>query len=261
MFLAKPEDGVVWVTGASSGIGKSLALLYSSKGYKVVTTARRETLLKELGLPYYVGDVTDRDQIKTIITKIEAEHGPIALAILNAGTQHRTSKSKLWDDSYRKTLDVNINGTINCLETLVPIMCKRKQGQIAVMSSVAGFAGLPNFGADYTSSKAMLINMCESMQYQLVRKGIHMQVICPAFVDTGLIQTFGVERIKSLFLLSEQNAAQRIYAGLCSSRFCIAFPKRITWLLKLRHFIPYRLQFALTKIFFKMGLSFNSKVR
>ncbi|PJR11522.1 SDR family NAD(P)-dependent oxidoreductase [Sinorhizobium meliloti] len=249
VFTARPEHGLAWVTGASSGIGRAVALRLAEEGYSVVVTARSHEKLVDLqheaaGAGRMIvldGDVTDPKDMERLLAKIEYEHGQVALAVLNAGVVLPVRGDDLHRDAFDTSFAVNLNGVVNCLVPLVEHMKAKGHGQIAIMSSVAGYGGLP-MGAAYGASKAALINMAESLKFDLDRIGIRLQVICPGFVDTKAVPKGGFPRPA---LVSTEEAAERICAGLKSSRFEITFPKRFTYLVKLLRILPYGLYFAL----------------
>jgi short-subunit dehydrogenase len=248
-FRAKPEDGIVWITGASRGIGRATAIKMANLGYKVAVTARSFDALYELDRDYenitaYPGDITDREDMKLLVEQIE-EIGPISLAILNAGGNIK-SNGATFGNSFRDTIDLNFTGTINCLEYIVPLMIKRRKGQIAVMSSISAYGGLPMFGEAYITSKAALISLCECIQPQLERKNVNVQIICPSFVDTGLISR---KIFNTPLMISADKAADEIIKGLQKGGFEISFPKFVVFGFKLAQLLPYKLYFMAAKLF------------
>lgn len=251
VFTARPEHGLAWITGASSGIGRAVALRLVEEGYAVVVTARNHdnlvALQHEATGPGKIivldGDVTHPGDMERLLTAIEYEHGQVALAILNAGVAIPVRGDDLRYEAFEESFAVNLHGVVNCLVPLVEHMKAKGQGQIAIVSSVVGYSGLP-MGAAYGATKAALINMAESLKFDLDRIGIRLQLICPGFVDTQ-------GAVKGDFprpaLVSVETAAERISQGLKSQRFEISFPKRFTYLVKLLQFLPYAAYFALVK--------------
>jgi NAD(P)-dependent dehydrogenase (short-subunit alcohol dehydrogenase family) len=142
-------------------------------------------------------------------------------------------------EDFEKTFAVNLHGTVNCLLPAVRHMQARGHGQIAIVSSISGYGGLPT-GAAYGATKAALINMAESLKFDLDKAGIRLQIINPGFVATA-------ETAKNTFsmpaLVSAEEAAARIVSGLKSRGFEITFPKRFTYRMKLLKFLPYGLYF------------------
>ncbi|MBY5552598.1 SDR family NAD(P)-dependent oxidoreductase [Rhizobium leguminosarum] len=249
-FIAHPEHGIVWISGASSGIGRALALRLAGEGYKVAVTARSHEKLVELqaeanGLSGSIivldGDVTDAEDMEHVMASIEYEHGTLAMAILNAGVCLPVHADDLKRTDFEKSFAVNLSGVVNCLLPAIRHMKAKGQGQIAIVSSVTGYGGLPT-GAAYGATKAALINMAESLKFDLDKMGIRIQLVSPGFVDTPATR-------KNAFpmpaLVSVEEAAREIAAGLKSQAFEITFPKRFTAMLKLARLLPYSVYFTL----------------
>ncbi|NNU66484.1 MULTISPECIES: SDR family NAD(P)-dependent oxidoreductase [Rhizobium] len=249
-FIAHPEHGIVWISGASSGIGRALALRLAGEGYKVAVTARSHEKLVELqaeanGLSGNIivldGDVTDAEDMEHVMASIEYEHGTLAMAILNAGVYLPVHAEDLNRTDFEKSFAVNLSGVVNCLLPAIRHMKAKGQGQIAIVSSVTGYGGLPT-GAAYGATKAALINMAESLKFDLDKMGIRIQLVSPGFVDTPATR-------KNAFpmpaLISVEEAAREIAAGLKSQAFEITFPKRFTTMLKLARLLPYSVYFTL----------------
>ena len=241
MYTAKPQDGIVWVTGASAGIGKELVRELINRRYTVAVSARDRVSLDHLEKIYrgrvlvYPCDITDVEQVKQTIADIES-HGPIALAILNAGGMGSTIKD---------TMALNFTGTLDCLECVTSYMETRKRGQIAVMASVSGFVALPFFGDGYVVSKAALIRLCEVLRPKLKQKGINLQVVSPSFIRTTLLSH---DAFNMPFMITPEKAAYKIVNGLQTNKFEITFPKITAYWLKFIGLMPYPLYFLLTRV-------------
>lgn len=238
--LTPPKQGCAWITGASTGIGRELALRLAKLGWVVAVSARRKELLDEVAqhnqnLKVFACDVTDATAMATTVAQIEAQHGPIQLAVLNAGTYQHESVTKLNAKDFTNIINTNLLGVVHGLVPVLAGMRARGSGHIALVSSVAGYTGLGGSLA-YGASKAALINLAEALAAELHGQGIKLQVICPGFVATPLTaqNTFPMP-----FLISAEQAVDRIIKGLASSRFEIAFPKRMVWLLKILRCLPY----------------------
>lgn len=244
-----PADGCAWVTGASSGIGRALALRLAREGWTVIATARRADALTDLAAePESVGrirpmpgDVTDAAAMAALVAEAEAAHGPIALAVLNAGTYAPDGIDGFDVEAFRKVGDINVQGAANCLAPLLPGWRARRLGHLALVASVAGYRGLPRALA-YSSSKAALIALAESLRFDFVPAGLKVQLINPGFVRTPLTDK---NDFPMPFLMELDAAVDRIVSGLASDRFEIAFPRRLAWPLKLLRCLPNRLYFAL----------------
>ena len=224
-----------FITGASSGIGAALATKCMTAGHRVTAVARRADRLTALGDGHdgfysAVGDVTDADSIKQIVGEAKARLGPVDCAILNAGIYTPQDTTSIDPSVYARHMDVNYMGVVNALPSLVEGMLAQGQGQIAIVSSVAGWRGLPRAAA-YGPTKAALISLAESMTFDLAPRGIDIKVVCPGFVET---ESTAVNDYDMPGLISADTAADEILAGLKTDRFVIQFPKgfarRMSWL-------------------------------
>ena len=139
--IMQPEDGSAWITGASSGIGRALALELASRGWRVYATARRDGPLQELadehaGIVPLPGDVTSLDDMRDAVARITAD-GPLALAIFNAGVYKPMRAQTFSAADAKQTFDVNLTGVANGLEPVLEYMIERRTGHIALVASVA----------------------------------------------------------------------------------------------------------------------------
>lgn len=241
---------VVWVTGASSGIGRALALRLARGGDRVAASARGSEQLDELaresqGAPGeihpYPLDVTERTAPPATVATIEQELGRIDVAVLAAGTHQPVHAADFKAEDLARLVAVNVLGVGNCLEPLLQAMIARRAGRIAVVSSVAGYRGLPT-SAYYGATKAALINLTESLKFDLDRHGVMIQLVDPGFVKTPLTDR---NEFKMPFLMSVEDAAEQIARGIAANGFEITFPKRFTYILKVLRCLPYRLYFPL----------------
>ncbi|WP_337876396.1 SDR family NAD(P)-dependent oxidoreductase [Elioraea sp.] len=245
---ARPEDGIAWITGASSGIGRQLARELVGRGWTVAATARREAELATLAAeaPGRIlaapADVTDAQAVAAAVGEAQAAAGrPVALAVLNAGTYVHDSAERFDLESFIRQIQVNVIGTAAALASVMPMMIARRSGQIAVVSSVAGYRGLPRAIA-YSASKAALIALAESLKFDLDRAGVMVNVVNPGFVKTPLTDR---NDFPMPFLLPVEEAARRIADGLARGRFEVAFPRRFAAILKLMRVLPHALYFPL----------------
>ncbi len=235
-----PDDGVAWVTGASSGIGAALVRRLAADGWRVAASARSADKLNALeaesdgAVRAFACDVVDADAVAATVAGIEAEMGPIALAVLNAGVYLPIKAEAPDAAAMKKTFDVNLGGAAACLAALNPRLAGRRRGQIALVASATGFGGMPTAAA-YGASKAALINMAETLRLELDRWGVLVQVVTPGFVDTPAQDG---NAFPKPFMVSPETAAARIARGLASRRFEITFPRRFTWALKAIYALP-----------------------
>ncbi|KAA5804904.1 SDR family NAD(P)-dependent oxidoreductase [Alkalicaulis satelles] len=245
----KPADGIVWITGASSGIGAALARRLARKGWTVAVSARGAGALEDLAkehpgkiIPAPL-DITDASAVAACVERLEAEHGPIACAVLNAGIYIPVKAEAPSYEDYARTFAVNLNGTAACVSALTGRMAERRKGQIAIVSSATGFGGMPTASA-YGATKAALINMAECLAIELHRYGVHIQVVTPGFVETPAQDD---NEFPKPFMVSAQTAARRIASGLKSRRFEITFPRRFTLVLKAIYALPRSWHIALVR--------------
>lgn len=250
LYNASPADGVAWVTGASSGIGYAVALQLCQNGYTVIATARSEDKLQQLveessahtgTVIAKAADVTRYSEMNDLVAWIVNEYQTLALVILNAGIYIPVHVDRLDISDFQKTFDVNLTGVVNGLLPTIEQMKGQGKGQIALVSSVTGYGGLPTSAA-YGATKAAVINMAESLKFDLDKLNIRIQVINPGFVKTAATDQ---NDFKMPAIIPADEAAERISLGLMKNNFEITFPKRFTYFLKFINLLPYRLYFAL----------------
>lgn len=246
MTSAPAKDPIAWVTGASSGIGRALARRLAENGYRVAASARTGRDLDSLAaevpgrITAFQLDVTDPKACLETGALIERTLGPVDLAIFNAGSYFPTTATQFSVDNFRRTVDLNLMGTINCMGAVVPSMVGRRSGHIAVMASLTGYLGLPT-AASYGATKAALNAMTHSFRPDFERHGVTISVINPGFVRTPLTDK---NRFPMPFLMPVEKAVDRIVAGLRSKRYEIAFPWPLAWGLRLLRALPEPLRFA-----------------
>ncbi len=241
----------VWIAGASSGIGAALAKRYASDGHTVFISARSVDKLNAVAteaealtgeIKVVAVDVTDNASVLAAVAEIQSA-GRIDVAVLNAGYYEPIELDALTLEHFQNTYDVNLHGVIRCLLAVLPNMRAESHGQIAIVSSVSGYSGLPRAAA-YGSSKAALINLAESLQPECQAAGVDVRLINPGFVKSPLTDKNSFEMP---FIIEADEAADRIANGLESKRFEVHFPKRFTLWLKLLKLLPYGLYLRLTK--------------
>lgn len=244
--LSAPKP-LVWITGASSGLGHALSLEMASRGYPLVVTARSRDPLEALkteiegrhaGASVHVaeGDVTDAERMAQIVQDMESEGG-IGIGVLNAGIYIPIDGTKPDLAAMHTTFDVNLKGTANCVVALIEAMRPRRSGQISMVASVAGYSGLP-MSAAYGATKAGLINLAEALRFDTDRMGITLQIVNPGFVETPATDD---NPFDMPFLLKVDDAARRMADGLEKGNFEVTFPKRFTYMLKFLRLLPHGL--------------------
>lgn len=245
-----PGDGVALITGASTGIGRAVALAMAQAGWRVIAVARRAELLSALaaeGAGRIVAcpcDVTDFAAFSAMVAEVEAREGAIAFAFLNAGRSIHMSVPGFDIAAIRAIYEVNVMGIFNGITALMPVMAARGRGQIALCASVAGYGGLPRSTA-YSSSKAAVISAAVGLAIDCRPLGLLIQCVNPGFVDTPLTRknTFPMP-----FLMTPEAAAERCLKGFADGRFEITFPRRMSFFLKILNLLPYALYIRLMRL-------------
>jgi len=235
----------IWITGASSGIGKALAIKFANEGWQVAASARRENLLKELSNQYtniqsFPLDVTDSDKCKSVFKDIVDKFENIEICVFGTGIHDPQSEKKFNLEKIKKIMEVNFFGTMNSINSVYDYFAQRKVGQISIISSVAGYRGLPAAGA-YCASKSALTSFAESLHFEMKKKNVRVSLISPGFIKTPMTDQndFPMPMIKS-----PEFAADQIYNGLIKkSGFEIHFPKVFTFFMKFLRILPNSIYF------------------
>ena len=182
------NNKTIWITGASSGIGKALAIKFAQEGWKVAISARRENLLEEISrsqnnIDYFPLDVTDSEKCKKVFNDVKKKLGDINISVFCTGIHDPKSEKKLNLEKVRKIMEVNFFGTVNSINAVYDYYNDKKSGQISIVSSVAGYRGLPAAGA-YCASKSALDML--SMVIQLENPSFKVFSVAPGIVDTAM---------------------------------------------------------------------------
>jgi NAD(P)-dependent dehydrogenase (short-subunit alcohol dehydrogenase family) len=250
-----PDWQLAWITGASTGIGRGLALKLAERGVRCAVSARSGEKLDELAaestlISPYPADVTDPAAIAKTVAAIEAAHGPIDLTILNAGIWEPMRAFDFDAQRAGRSMQVNYMGVVNGVEAVLPGMIKRDRGHIAIVASVAGYRGLPQ-GAAYSPTKAALINLAESLATDLDGTGVKITVINPGFIDTPMTRN---NEFLMPFIITADEAVDEIMKGLDKDKFEIAFPRTFVTLLKVARGAPYPMFFWMVRNFIRPKL-------
>ena len=225
---------VVWLVGASSGIGLATARQLHAGGATVVVSARNASALAtfEAAHPGSLGialDATDREAMRAAAAQIVTRCGRIDLALYCAG-YYKPLRATAFDlDDMLRHEQVNYVGALYLLDAVLPVLLGQRSGHISLVSSVAGYRGLPNALA-YGPTKAALINLAQALYLDVQPLGLGVSVINPGFVETPLTAQ---NEFKMPALISPEEAARAMLAGWAAGDFEIHFPKRFTRFLKL----------------------------
>jgi NAD(P)-dependent dehydrogenase (short-subunit alcohol dehydrogenase family) len=242
----------IWITGASSGIGKALALKFARENWLVAISARRIELLAELAqnenITSFPLDVTNDDKVQETFSNILNEFADIDLCVFCSGAYDPKLEQEINKQQIRKIMNINFFGVLNCIKAVEHYFKDKKRGQISIVSSVAAYRGLPN-SSGYGPSKAALTNLTESLYFDFKKYNVRISLVSPGFIKTPLTNqnTFNMPFIKT-----PEFAADKMYDGLTnSSAFEIHFPKELTLFLKFLRILPYRTYLFLINKFVK----------
>ncbi|MCA1686052.1 MAG: SDR family NAD(P)-dependent oxidoreductase [Planctomycetia bacterium] len=231
------------ITGASSGIGRALALVLASRGCRVGLMARRRGALDEVAAAVRsaggvaavaAADVGDRSQVRDAVSELTGSIGPVDLLIANAGVGVPTTLEPINVGDVEDALRVNVLGVVYAIDAVLPGMLARGSGHLAAVSSLAGYRGLPGESA-YCASKAAVNAYMEGLRVQLRGRGVDVTTICPGFVRTPMTapNTFPMP-----FLLEPDEAAERIVRALRRRARVYNFPWPMAALMKLTRWAP-----------------------
>jgi len=238
-------DGkIVFLTGASSGIGEGLALAMAKRGAIIGLVARRKDLLDDLAdrctkaggrARAFAVDVTDEVAITEAADDMRGEFGHIDILIANAGIGGNDDDTRSYKpQSVKKVIDINLLGAVNAVHAVIPHMIDRGEGHIVAISSLAGFRGLPKSAA-YSASKAGMTAFFESVRLDVKPKGIHVTIIQPGFIKTPL--TAGRHN-QMPFLLELDDAIPMFLKAIEKKKRFAAFPWQLATIVRAGKFMP-----------------------
>ena len=237
----------IWITGGSTGIGKALAIKFASNGWDVAVSARRTELLDELSNSYenisgFPLDVTDKQKCKEVFNEIKNKYENIDICFFSTGTWDPKREKDIDIEQMEDVFKVNFFGTVNTIKAVEQYFRDKKKGIITIVSSIAGYRGLPN-STGYGPSKSALNNLAESLYFDFKRFNVRVCLVSPGFIKTPMTDK---NDFKMPFLKTPEYAADKIYDGLINKEiFEIHFPKTLTILLKFLSFLPSKIYFSL----------------
>jgi short-subunit dehydrogenase len=255
----------ILITGASSGIGRALALHYAAPGVELVLFGRDAARLADVEtegcargarVETHALDVQDRLAMKAAIEAAFAK-APVDLVVANAGVATGLSPGQILEtpEAVRSTFAINVVGVFNTVEPAIPLMCERKRGQIAIVGSMAGVRGLPHSPA-YSAAKAAVHVYAEGLRGVLTPHGVDVALIVPGYVKTPMSQRTIVKtpwptRSESWQpgAVSAEKFASVVAAGLARGRAVVAYPLYMFWVLRLASLMPPRLIDSVMRLF------------
>ena len=242
----------IWITGASSGIGKALAEKFALEGWKVAVSARRETILNEMSkdknIFSYPLDVTNQGQVSEIFKKIINDFGKLDLCVFSSGTYDPKLEQEINITQNKFVMETNFFGVLHCIKSVEKYFKDKRDGHISIVSSIAAYRGLPN-SSGYGPSKAALTNLTESLYFDFKKYNVRISLISPGFIKTPLTDK---NDFPMPFIKSPNFAANKMFKGLTKSNaFEIHFPKELTLFLKFLRILPYTIYLFLINKFVK----------
>ena len=237
----------IWITGGSTGIGRALAIKFASEGWNVAVSARRTELLNDLkkineNIHPYPLDVTDKEKCNKVFNEIKNKFENIDICFFSTGTWNPKKEKEIDVEQMEEVFKINFFGTVNTIKAVEQYFRERKNGIITIVSSIAGYRGLPN-STGYGPSKSALNNLAESLYFDFKRHNVRVCLVSPGFIKTPMTDK---NDFKMPFLKTPEFAADQIYDGLINKNiFEIHFPKALTLTLKFLSFLPSKIYFNL----------------
>ena len=237
----------IWITGASSGIGKALAIKFVNEGWQVAASARRENLLKDLSnqnpnIHPFPLDVKNEEKTKNIFQNIIEKFKTIDISVFCTGIHDPDAEKELSSEKIREIMETNFFGTLNCIMAVNNYFREKKSGHISIVSSVAGYRGLPA-ASGYCASKSALTSLAESLYFDFKRHNVRVSLVSPGFIKTPMTDKnkFPMPMIKSA-----EFAAEKMFVGLTKKNaFEIHFPVAFTTIMKLLKIMPNWMYFLI----------------
>ena len=242
----------IWITGASSGIGKALAEKFALEGWKVAVSARRKEILDDMAnnenIFSYPLDVINQDQVNNISSNIISDFSGLDLCVFSSGTYDPKLEQEINVKQNKFVMETNFFGVLYCIKSVEKYFKDKKDGHVSIVSSIAAYRGLPN-SSGYGPSKAALTNLSESLYFDFKKHNVRISLISPGFIKTPLTDK---NEFPMPFIKTPEFAAEKIFKGLTKSQaFEIHFPKELTLLLKFLRVLPYRIYLFLIDKFVK----------
>ena len=235
------KDKKVWITGASSGIGKAVAIELVKRGAKVAISARNEVALtgiaRELGddsvfvVPM---DVTKKSDNQRAVEAIRKKWNYLDIVLFNAGTAEYVDVQNFDSSIFERTIQTNFLSMVYGIEAVLPLLRNSTTAQLGGMSSTVSFAGVPRAEA-YGASKAAVRNMLQALRIHLVHENIDVFSVCPGFVRTPLTDK---NDFPMPMRIEVEEAAEIIVNGIRKKKAEIHFPKLFSWTYKILSYLP-----------------------
>lgn len=242
----------IWITGASSGIGKAVAEKFAAEGWMVAASARRQEILNKMAenqnIFAYPLDVTQKENVTKTFNNIIEDFKNVDICLFCSGTYDPKLEQEINIEQNKFVMETNYFGVLNCIKAVETYFKNKKSGQISIVSSVAAYRGLPN-SSGYGPSKAALTNLTESIYFDFKKHNVKISLVSPGFIKTPLTDK---NEFPMPFIRSPEFAADKIFQGLTKKNmFEIHFPLGLTIMLKFLRILPYKLYLFLIDKFVK----------
>jgi short-subunit dehydrogenase len=242
----------IWITGASSGIGKAVAEKFASEGWMVAASARRQEILNKIAenqnIFAYPLDVTQKENVTKTFNNIIEDFKNVDICLFCSGTYDPKLEQEINIEQNKFVMETNYFGVLNCIKAVETYFKNKKTGQISIVSSVAAYRGLPN-SSGYGPSKAALTNLTESIYFDFKKHNVKISLVSPGFIKTPLTDK---NEFPMPFIRSPEFAADKIFQGLTKKNiFEVHFPLGLTLTLKFLRILPYKLYLFLIDKFVK----------
>ncbi|MGA0140493.1 MAG: SDR family NAD(P)-dependent oxidoreductase [Pelagibacteraceae bacterium] len=242
----------IWITGASSGIGKAVAEKFAAEGWMVAASARRQEILNKMAenqnIFAYPLDVTQKENVTKTFNNIIEDFKNVDICLFCSGTYDPKLEQEINIEQNKFVMETNYFGVLNCIKAVETYFKNKKSGQISIVSSVAAYRGLPN-SSGYGPSKAALTNLTESIYFDFKKHNVKISLVSPGFIKTPLTDK---NEFPMPFIRSPEFAADKIFQGLTKKNiFEIHFPLGLTLTLKFLRILPYKLYLFLIDKFVK----------
>ena len=240
----------VWITGASSGIGKALAIKFANEGWQVAASARRENLLVDLNkinsnIYSFPLDVKDENKTKKVFENILEKLQEVDICVFCTGIHDPESEKELSNIKIREIMETNFFGTLNCIMAVNKYFRDKQSGQISIVSSVAAYRGLPA-ASGYCASKSALTSLAESLYFDFKRHNVRISLVSPGFVKTPMTEK---NKFRMPMIKSAEYAAEKMFIGITKKNtFEIHFPLIFTLMMKILKIMPNWMYFLIMRI-------------
>ena len=234
---------VVFITGASSGIGRALAVELAKRGASLGLLARRGDALQEIVAEVeaaggravaLTADVRNADAVSHAAEELRKTFGPVDVMVANAGVGATTDAKDLKPEMVADVININVMGAVNSATAVLPAMVERGQGQLVVISSLAAYRGLPKSAA-YCASKAAVSAFFESLRVDLRGKNVDVTIIHPGFIKTPLTEG---RHAQMPYLMELDDAVKKIVRAIETKKKSYAFPWQLASIVRAAMIMP-----------------------